>query len=282
MSIGIKLYQTKRGIIAEQGNQFFQLTGSWQNIVNRKNLHGYMDQALLSAPPLPAKDFNATEIEAPLDHQEVWAAGVTYQRSKSARMDESKKSGASVFYDMVYEAERPEIFFKATPHRVVGPGQPVRIRKDSIWNVPEPELTLFISSHKTIEGYTIGNDMSSRSIEGENPLYLPQAKSYDGCAALGPCLYVPEQLISPDTGIYLIIERNGQEIFKGEASLKQMKRSLLELANWLTRECSFPNGVYLMTGTCLVPENNFTLQPHDRITMAIDGIGILSNTVAAE
>jgi 2-dehydro-3-deoxy-D-arabinonate dehydratase len=282
MSLSIKLYKTQHGIVAERGNQFFLLTGTWQSVVNRTNLYAYLNQVLPSASPMAAEDFLALDIEAPIDLQEVWAAGVTYQRSKSARMDESKESGASVFYDMVYEAERPEIFFKATPHRVVGPGQPVRIRKDSTWNVPEPELTLFISSAKTIEGYTIGNDMSSRSIEGENPLYLPQAKSYDGCAALGPCLYVPNQLIGLDTGIQLSIERKGKEIFTGDATLKQMKRSLTELASWLTRECSFPNGVYLMTGTCLVPENNFTLQPHDRITMGIDGIGILSNTVAAD
>jgi 2-dehydro-3-deoxy-D-arabinonate dehydratase len=281
MSKAIKLYQTKHGIIAEQGNHFFSLTGSWSSQVNRKDLYTHLNQALTSTSPLPSKDFLKMDIEAPIDLQEVWAAGVTYQRSKSARMDEAQESGASVFYDMVYAAERPEIFFKATPHRVVGTHQPVRIRKDSTWNVPEPELTLFISSSKTIEGYTIGNDMSSRSIEGENPLYLPQAKSYDGCAAIGPCLYVPEQPLGLDTGIHLSIERNGREIFTGDATLKQMKRSLTELASWLTRECSFPNGVYLMTGTCLVPENNFTLQTHDRITIGIDGIGILTNSVAA-
>lgn len=194
-------------------------------------------------------------------------------------MDESQESGASVFYDKVYDADRPEIFFKATPHRVVGHHQSVRIRKDSKWNVPEPELTLFISSYKTIEGYTIGNDMSSRDIEGENPLYLPQAKSWDKSAAIGPCLLVLEEPLNNTTGIHLIISRNGSDVFKGSAALNQMKRTLPELTSWLTREASFPAGVFLMTGTCLVPEDGFTLQSGDVIQIAIDSIGILSNPV---
>ena len=200
-------------------------------------------------------------------------------RSKVARMDESKNTGASIFYDKVYEADRPEIFFKSSAFRVIGHNGTVRIRKDSSWNVPEPELTLFISSESTIEGYTIGNDMSSRSIEGENPLYLPQAKTYDGSCSLGPCLYVPEKPLLPSTAIHLAIERTGQEIFNGNATLGQMKRSLPELASWLTRETSFPSGVFLMTGTCLVPEGGFTLRSGDTITIAIDNIGILKNIV---
>jgi 2-dehydro-3-deoxy-D-arabinonate dehydratase len=282
MSESIKLYKTKKGLVAEHANQFFMWEGNWQQTVNRKNLFQYLRDLLPSANQIPGSNFPILEVEAPIDTQEVWAAGVTYLRSKSARMDESKQSGADIFYDKVYEAERPEIFFKATAHRVVGHNQSVRIRKDSTWNVPEPELTLFISSEKTIEGYTIGNDMSSRSIEGENPLYLPQAKSYDGCAALGPCLLIPEKPISLETGIHLTIERKGLEIFSGSAKLSQMKRSFTELAGWLTRECSFPTGVYLMTGTCLVPDHDFTLQPLDTIHITIDGIGALSNSIAID
>ena len=280
MSSSIKLYKTKQGLYAEQNNSFYRLTDAWQETVNRKNLFQHLNELLPSKEQVP--EIPTHEIMAPIDNQEVWAAGVTYLRSKAARMDESKNSGADTFYDKVYEAERPEIFFKATPQRVVGPNEPVRIRRDSSWNVPEPELTLFISSEKTIEGYTIGNDMSSRSIEGENPLYLPQAKSYDGSAALGPCLLVLEKPISLDTHIHLAIARNGKEAFTGTAKLSQMKRTFSELAGWLTRECSFPQGVYLMTGTCVVPDNTFTLAPFDKITISIDGIGVLTNTVSKD
>lgn len=277
----MKLFKTTTGIVAENQNQYFSLEGTLSSIINRKNLYQHLKTRIAESKTISTEAFESLRTSAPIDEQEVWAAGVTYLRSKSARMDESKESGAAVFYDKVYEAERPEIFFKATSHRVVGHNGQVRIRKDSTWNVPEPELTLFISSSKTIEGYTIGNDMSSRSIEGENPLYLPQAKSYDGCASIGPCILVPEHPISLETGIHLSIERNGNEIFTGSAKLTQMKRKLSELTEWLTRECSFPNGVFLMTGTCLVPEDNFTLQTFDKVSITIDGIGTLSNIVAA-
>jgi 2-dehydro-3-deoxy-D-arabinonate dehydratase len=280
MNTGIRLYKTARGGYAERGGHFYAVPGNWQQIINRHGLYKYLDMLLNEMPTVEKPE--QWQPLAPIDSQEVWAAGVTYLRSKAARMDESKQSGANVFYDKVYEAGRPELFFKATPLRVSGPDEFVRIRKDSTWNVPEPELTLFISSEKTIEGYTIGNDMSSRSIEGENPLYLPQAKSYDGCAAMGPCLLVLPEEITMNTGIHMAIERNGSEIFKGSASLAQMKRSLTELADWLMRECSFPNGAFLMTGTCLVPGNEFTLQPGDKILIEIDSIGRLINTVAAK
>ncbi len=215
----------------------------------------------------------------------MWAAGVTYLRSRDARMDESKKAGgetggASAFYDRVYDAERPEIFFKATAERVVGPGAAVRIRQDSTWNVPEPELTLFVTSSGRIVGYTVGNDMSSRSIEGENPLYLPQAKTYDGSAALGPCLYVPEAPLAPDTQIRLAIIREYQAAFTGQIAINQMKRQHDELVSFLFRACSFPNGCYLMTGTGIVPPDNFTLRADDEISITIDGIGTLTNVVA--
>jgi 2-dehydro-3-deoxy-D-arabinonate dehydratase len=195
-------------------------------------------------------------------------------------MEESKKSGGDNFYDRVYDAERPELFFKATAERVVGPGDAVRIRQDSHWNVPEPELTLFITSAGKIVGYTCGNDMSSRSIEGENPLYLPQAKSYDGSAALGPCLYVPETPITPDTQIQLDIIRDTDAIFSGNIAIDQMKRQHTELVSFLFRECSFANGCYLMTGTGIVPPDNFTLRVGDEVRITIDGIGTLTNVVA--
>jgi 2-dehydro-3-deoxy-D-arabinonate dehydratase len=277
MNSGIKLYKTQNGIVAEREQRFYQLQTDWQTTINRKGLFAYLDSVLQTSALITMPE--PWQPLAPIDNQEVWAAGVTYLRSKAARMDESKNSGADIFYDKVYEADRPELFFKANPLRVAGPNQPVRIRKDSTWNVPEPELTLFISQEKTIEGYTIGNDMSSRSIEGENPLYLPQAKSYDGCAALGPCLLVLDKPIDLTTKFHLLIERNGNVAFKGDASLAQMKRSLTELSQWLTRECSFPTGVYLMTGTCLVPRHEFTLQVNDIVTIQIEGIGELRNVV---
>jgi 2-dehydro-3-deoxy-D-arabinonate dehydratase len=278
--MAMKLYRTKSGVVVESGNQFYILSGSWKSIINRPRLFQKLIQEINDSMASPmAIQFINNELLPPIDEQEVWAAGVTYFRSKKARMDESKESGASVFYDKVYDAERPEIFFKATPHRVVGHNQPVRIRKDSTWNVPEPELTLFITSEGTIEGYTIGNDMSSRSIEGENPLYLPQAKSWDKSAALGPCLLVQEKPLDPSTGIQLAITRNGADVFNGSATLSQMKRTFPELAQWLTREASFPSGVYLMTGTCLVPEDGFTLMSGDVIKISIDGIGNLTNPV---
>ena len=220
-----------------------------------------------------------TDLLAPIDKQEIWASGVTYLRSREARMEESKGAGGGDFYARVYDAERPELFFKAPAYRTVGSGDKVRIRKDSKWNVPEPELTLFICSQGTIEGYTIGNDMSSRDIEGENPLYLPQAKSYDASAAIGPCLYVPGSPIHPDSVIHLEILRNGEMVFSGEISINRMKRKHQELAEYLFRETSFPRGVYLMTGTGIVPPDHFTLNVGDEVKIAIDGIGTLINTV---
>ncbi len=215
----------------------------------------------------------------PIQHQEIWAAGVTYLRSRDARMDESKQAGSDSFYDKVYEAERPELFFKATAGRTVGTNDSVRIRNDSTWDVPEPELTLFVTKSGTIAGYTVGNDMSSRSIEGENPLYLPQAKSYDRCAGLGPCLFVPAKPIDPQTLITLIINREQEPVFSGQIAINQMKRQHQELVDYLFRECSFPHGVFLMTGTGIVPPNSFTLRAGDEILITIDGIGTLRNWV---
>jgi 2-dehydro-3-deoxy-D-arabinonate dehydratase len=222
---------------------------------------------------------NDLNLQAPIQSQEIWAAGVTYLRSRDARMEESKNTGGGSFYDMVYDAVRPELFFKATPHRCVGPGARVRIRKDSTWNVPEPELTLVINNKGNIIGYTVGNDMSSRSIEGENPLYLPQAKSYDGSAAIGPCMYVSAAPISPESKISMQIKRNNALFYSDEVAINKMKRGHAELVEFLFRECSFPHGCLLMTGTCLVPPNDFTLRVGDEIIIHIDHIGELKNFV---
>ena len=215
---------------------------------------------------------------APLDHQEVWAAGVTYTRSQQARMDESEH-GAS-HYDLVYSAPRPELFFKATPHRVAGDGQPVRIRVDTKWSVPEPEFTLVINPQMKLVGYTIGNDMSARDIEGENPLYLPQAKVYNDCCGLGPSILLADQpLDRAATKILLTISRGGKEVFRGETNVDAMKRTFDDLIDWLGKDNSFPAGAILLTGTGVVPPNDFTLAVGDSIAITITGIGTLTNPV---
>lgn len=215
---------------------------------------------------------------APLDRQEVWAAGVTYLRSKVARMEESEGGGS--FYDRVYEADRPELFLKATPSRVVGPGGDVRIRVDARWNVPEPEIALVISAAGRLVGYTLGNDMSSRDIEGENPLYLPQAKVYRQSCALGPVILVEE-----DPGphreflLRLSIQRGGRTVFEGETSTGRMKRRFEELIAYLMRDNLFPEGAFMLTGTGIVPPDDFTLEPGDRVEIESPEIGVLRNQV---
>ena len=226
-----------------------------------------------------ASDGESSHLLAPVGSQEVWAAGVTYYRSRTARMEESEQAGGDRFYDLVYDADRPELFFKATARRIQDPGAPVGIRSDSAWDVPEPELTLAINSEGQVFGATVGNDMSSRSIEGENPLYLPQAKVYSGSASLGPCLLVGS-LPGPETEISLRISRNGDDAFHGTTTLSQLKRSYEELAGFLFQENDFPDGALLMTGTGIVPDHPFTLQPGDIIRISISGIGTLENTVA--
>lgn len=278
----MKLYKTRTGIVVESQNQFYSVPAAdWDELINRDDLHEFLNT--LTAVSEPSDEYQAATtagLLAPIGRQEVWASGVTYLRSRDARMEESKKSGGDNFYDRVYDAERPELFFKSTPERVVGPGAAVRIRADSDWNVPEPELTLFITSSGKIVAYTCGNDMSSRSIEGENPLYLPQAKSYDGAAALGPCLYVPNAPISPETQIRLEIIRDDQAAFTNSIAINQMKRQHTELVSFLYRECSFTYGCFLMTGTGIVPPDNFTLRSGDVVRITIDGIGTLENVVA--
>ncbi|HSD73804.1 MAG TPA: fumarylacetoacetate hydrolase family protein [Steroidobacteraceae bacterium] len=216
-------------------------------------------------------------LRPPLESQEVWAAGVTYSRSREARMEESKREAD--IYDRVYEAPRPELFFKATPHRVAGHGGAVRIRADSHWNVPEAELALAINREGRIFGYSIGNDMSSRSLEGDNPLYLPQAKIYDGSCALGPCLLIADEPLPPSTEIELRIARAGAEEYRGSTRLSQLRRAPEELVEYLYRENSFPNGCYLLTGTGIVPPRVFTLAAGDEIEIVIAPVGRLLNRV---
>ena len=216
---------------------------------------------------------------APVCHQEVWAAGVTYKRSKIAREEESV--GAAQFYDKVYTADRPELFLKASPWRVIGPGGLVRIRKDGKWNVPEPELALVVSPALKVVGFTIGNDMSSRDIEGENPLYLPQAKVYDGSCAIGPVITLAGAMPPlPQVQIRIEIDRGGKRAFEGTTNLGQMARTPEDLVGWLSRETSFPHGAILLTGTGIVPPDAFTLASGDDIRISIDGIGTLANRVA--
>jgi 2-dehydro-3-deoxy-D-arabinonate dehydratase len=281
----MKLYKTTKGILIEHNNAYCLVHQDWDTLINRDDLYNYLVQLFPKEKSISAeeaKDWCSNYLLPPIGQQEVWAAGVTYLKSRDARMEESKESGGADCYQRVYEAERPELFFKALPHRVVGHGQAVYIRKDSTWNVPEPELALYASASGKIQGYTIGNDMSSRSIEGENPLYLPQAKVYEKSAGLGPCLYVTDQPISPETGIHMTIHRNGTQMYEGNTTLSRMKRALPELVDFLYKEMEFTPGCFLMTGTCLVPPTDFTLQANDRIDISIDGIGTMVNTVAVK
>ncbi|WP_136464786.1 fumarylacetoacetate hydrolase family protein [Flagellimonas onchidii] len=274
----MKLYKCESNVIIENQEQYFPLqVNDWDNLINRRGLYSFLQEQIQNSSP--TNDMALSGLQAPIGGQEVWAAGVTYLRSRDARMEESKQSGGDTFYDKVYDAERPEIFFKATANRVVGTNDTLHIRRDSVWDVPEPELTLFISSEGTIEAYTVGNDMSSRSIEGENPLYLPQAKMYERCAALGPCLYVPEQPIDLETEIELAIIRKGKTEFEGKIPISNMKRTHTELVSYLFRECNFPKGCFLMTGTGLVPPDTFTLRPQDVVNITIAPIGTLTNTI---
>jgi 2-dehydro-3-deoxy-D-arabinonate dehydratase len=277
----MKIYKTTEQILVDaNGYLFVSKHQSLDSLLNQENLYEAIQAETAKANPVGSVELlKDLHIQAPIQSQEIWAAGVTYLRSRDARMEESKNTGGGSFYDMVYDAVRPELFFKATPSRCVGPGEKVRIRKDSTWNVPEPELTLAINNKGKIVGYTVGNDMSSRSIEGENPLYLPQAKSYDGSAAMGPCIYVSATSISPETKINMQIKRKGFIMYDDKVAISQMKRNHAELVEFLFRETSFPNGCFLMTGTCLVPPNDFTLQIGDEIIIRIDSIGTLQNVV---
>jgi len=275
----MKIYRTKAGIVIENEGKFFLAKDEqWEQWINDDNILQKARNTIANGTEGGSELIK--ELLAPMgSNQELWACGVTYLRSKIGRQEESKEAGGGDFYARVYEAERPEVFFKSTPHRVVGPHQKVRIRKDSSWDVPEPELTLVVASSGKIIGYTIGNDMSSRSIEGENPLYLPQAKTYDACAAVGPCIYITEEPLDKNTTIRLEINRNNKTGFEGSIAISQIKRSFEELVSFVYRECSFPYGCLIMTGTGIVPGNDFTLQSGDEIKISIDGIGTLVNEV---
>lgn len=279
------LYKTSEGNILKSNGQSFLLQGDWDLLINQQNLYEYLQRLSANADMISeaqCNDYIDNYLLPPISSQEVWAAGVTYLRSRDARMEESEDAGSADCYQKVYEAERPELFFKALPHRVAGHNQSVNIRKDSTWNVPEPELALYINSTGDIQAYTIGNDMSSRSIEGENPLYLPQAKVYERSAGIGPCLFVINKPVSLDTTIQMNIYRDGQKMFDDATTLAKMKRSLKELATWLFSELDFEHGCFLLTGTCVVPPADFTLQENDVVNISIDGIGTLTNTITVK
>jgi 2-dehydro-3-deoxy-D-arabinonate dehydratase len=273
----LKLFRTSNGLFVEENDNYYLVSGAaWDDLICDADLHAHV-RAAISKDALTTLD--PATVLAPVVSQEVWAAGVTYYRSRSARMEESKGAGGGDFYDRVYAAERPELFFKATGRRVVGPRAAVRIRSDAKWSVPEPELTLLMNPSGRIVGYTIGNDMSSRDIEGENPLYLPQAKVYDGSCALGPCVLLSDEPPS-QTAIHLEIVRQSTTAFAASTTLAELKRDPKDLVKFLFRDNSFPQGVFLMTGTGIVPGDAFTLASGDMIRIAIDGIGTLENYVA--
>jgi 2-dehydro-3-deoxy-D-arabinonate dehydratase len=278
----MKLYRTTTGYIVEHQDQFHAgVDPSWDQLVTRDDLESHLTKTLHQQEPLKVTSFAEIEhlLLPPIGSQEVWASGVTYYRSRNARMEEAKSAGGGDFYDRVYTAERPELFMKATPNRVVGHRGKVAIRSDATWSVPEPELTLLASPRGNIVGYTIGNDMSSRDIEGENPLYLPQAKFYDRACALGPGILVTSEPISPSTEINMQILRAGNAVFSGSTAITELKRKFSTLLEYLYRDNSFQHGCFLLTGTGIVPPDEFTLNQRDEIQITITGIGTLINTV---
>jgi 2-dehydro-3-deoxy-D-arabinonate dehydratase len=275
----VRLFRTKAGCVVENNGQYFRIDGAdWDALLTQEDLPGAVSELIVGRKTPAALD--EAELLAPIGQQEVWAAGVTYYRSRGARMEESKDAGGGSFYDRVYSAERPELFFKSTASRTVGNGGKVRIRVDAQWSVPEPELTLLVSPAGRITGYTIGNDMSSRDIEGENPLYLPQAKVYNGSCALGPGILVCSEQLAASTEISIEILRQGRVEFAGQVPLTELKRDPKTLVEYLFRDNSFPNGCFLMTGTGIVPPSTFTLASGDLIRITIEPIGTLENEVA--
>jgi len=274
----MRLYRTTRGTVVEHEDAFHRLALDWDSLLNHADLAAYLRHACdRSAGEAGIEE----RVLAPIGNQEVWAAGVTYYRSRAARVQESDAAGSGSFYDRVYDADRPELFFKATPWRVRGPGDVVRVRRDAHWTVPEPEIALCINARGEIVGSTIGNDVSSRDIEGENPLYLPQAKIYDGACALGPAMLVSTEPLPADTTIALRVTRSGEAAVTGETTFAQMRRDARELVEFLYRETSFPDGCVLLTGTGIVPAEDFTLQPGDEIRIDVPPIGTLLNIVGA-
>jgi len=280
----VKLYRTEDRVLVERGDVLFEIevepdANSWDALLTRDDLQSYLSGLIAGGRPLGNKGVQKFRLKPPIGSQEVWAAGVTYFRSRDARMEEAKSAGGGDFYDRVYHAERPELFFKSAPHRVVGDGGKVAIRKDAKWSVPEPELAVLVSPAGKVLGNTVGNDMSSRDIEGENPLYLPQAKVYDRSCALGPGILVSAAPLPTSTEIHMEIDRDGRRVFDGSTPLSSMKRDVRTLVEYLYRHNSFPNGCFLLTGTGIVPPESFTLQQGDEIRITIEEIGTLVNVV---
>jgi len=276
MSASLKLHRTAGGPVVEQDGAFVRLAEEWDTLLNRPALAGHLRAAAERGARVPPP---LEPLLAPVAGQEIWAAGVTYERSRTARLEESKNAGGATFYDRVYGAERPELFFKGAGWRARGSGQSVRIRADSRWSVPEPELALVVNARGEIVGYTAGNDMSARDIEAENPLSLPQAKIWDGACALGPALLVREEPLPPETTIALRVSRSGAVAFEGATTLARMHRRPDELVAYLYRETSFPAGSVLLTGTGIVPPDDFTLGAGDEIAVEIAAVGTLRNRV---
>ena len=277
------VWKGKDGIIVSDGSRTTLVQRDWDALINHDDLAAHLESLLPNEEPGSGSgepvQGHPPEVLAPIGTQEVWAAGVTYFRSRTARMEESKDAGGGTFYDRVYEADRPELFFKAASWRVRGPHANIRIRRDARWNVPEPELALVVNARGQIVGYTIGNDVSSRDIEGENPLYLPQAKVYDGSCALGPGILVTKDPLPPETAIEIRITRGKDVVFDGNTTLSQMRRKPEELVEYLYRETSFPSGCILLTGTGIIPPDEFTLRSGDLVEITIEGVGTLANTV---
>lgn len=271
------VYRTQETLFVSHEEHAYPLKDSLDALIAHEDLHAHLTASIARTPP--ADHLLHASLLAPVSSQEVWAAGVTYYSSRRARIAESKDAGGGDFYDRVYSAERPELFFKATGPKVSGPDSSVRIRRDASWSVPEPELTLAINPRGQIVGYTIGNDMSSRDIEGTNPLYLPQAKVYDRSCAIGPGILIRKEPMPTATQIKLDILRLSKITFTGTTALTELKRDPVTLVEYLFRDQTFPHGCFLLTGTGIVPPDSFTLLSGDEIRIEIDGIGILSNTV---
>jgi 2-dehydro-3-deoxy-D-arabinonate dehydratase len=272
------LYRTTRGAVLEHRGAHYTVPGDWDELFNRPDLEMFLRRCAGRAGLAVRKPASA-RLLPPIGRQEVWAAGVTYNRSRAARMSESKLAGSSDFYDRVYHAERPELFFKASPHRVVGHGGAMHLRRDSGWIVPEPEITLAIDARGRLIGYTIGNDLSCRDIEGENPLYLPQAKTFTGCAALGPGLRVSRRPPPGATAVAIDIRRRGRSIFAGATRVSEIRKPFTSLIQYLYRDNSFPVGCFLMTGTGVVPPEDLRLRPGDRVRITVPGVGELVNSM---
>jgi len=276
----MKLYRTSKGVLLEFEDTFYLVDSDWSDLINSDSLYQECESIIKSGEEIKnGKEWITDFLMKPIEGQEIWATGVTYFNSKMGRQEEAEATGGGDFYERVYHADRPELFFKSTAERAVGHQEKVAIRKDSTWDVPEPELTLCINPSGKIVGYTIGNDMSSRSIEGENPLYLPQAKTYDRSAAIGPCIFVTDKPFPSDAKIYLKIFRDGQQVFEGSVGVDQIVRKFEDIVAYLYSHTTYPKGCFLMTGTGIVPDSTFTLNKGDEIHISIDYIGTLTNTV---